>query len=109
MSCTPRIRHLRRTRIIRKLRRDDLARIPGQIGTDRAKIKLTLRHLRVKRIDLVDNAVVEIDPDIMNRCNRRVDVDIILRNDEHRGLRRGEDGDWQVGGLRHVVHAQVEV
>ena len=109
MSCSPRIRHLRRTRIIRELRRDDFARIPRQISAHAAEVKFTLRHLRLEGIDLINNTVIEIDPDVMYRRNRRVVVDIVLWDDEHGGLRCREDCEREIGGLRHVVHAQVEV
>ena len=39
----------------------------------------------------------------------RVVVEVVHRDDQHATLRGSENGQGQIGGLRDVVHAQVEV
>ena len=72
------------------------------------EIQLTILTILPKLLQRRHLPLTVINPRHLDTLRTRVDLIVIHRNQLNRAVRRREDRVWKVGGLRDVVHAEIE-
>ena len=73
-----------------------------------AEVQITVLTVLPEGIQLRDLALGIVDAGHLDALRARVDIVVVHRNQLNRAVRGGEDRIREIGGLGHVVHAEIE-